>query len=59
MPKPLADQIIKEDLGKPILTENSSSLKFENELYEKVDFEKNYNYFHIMGHEESHSIRRK
>jgi len=24
-----------------------------------MDFEKNYHYFHIMGHEESHLVRRR
>ena len=61
MPKPTVSSNPKvlEDLdGKPCLNEdnyNKETLK----LYDNMDFDKNYSYYHIMGHEEPHLIRRR
>lgn len=45
----------KYDLdGRPLLIEDHRKLPLSKPLYEHMDFEKNYNYYHIMGHEEPH-----
>lgn len=48
---------IKEDLnGKPVLVHGRET---DAPLYTKTDFEKNYNFFHVMGHDETHAVRRR
>ena len=44
----------------PILQKNPQDLPNPiDDLSTETGFDKNYAYFHVMGHEESHSIRRK
>jgi sphingolipid delta-4 desaturase len=32
---------------------------YKEGIYDHMNFDKNYNYYHIMGHEEPHLVRRK
>ncbi|CAD8132914.1 unnamed protein product [Paramecium pentaurelia] len=49
-----------EDITEPGLIKKSNDVSWKNdEIYKQTNFDKNTTYFHIMGHEESHAVRRR
>lgn len=70
--KNAGNALIKEDLNsKPALWEKPKDVNFDqDQLYTQSNFDKNYDYYHIMGiiiyflftllgHEEPHLVRRR